>query len=71
MAPKAATKPASSSSILQALLLWVVRLALVAVGCYTAFEIRTYAIKEYGPLIHECAPSSSPARAGASSSRAA
>jgi hypothetical protein len=39
---------------LSALLLFALRVAVTLFGAYTAFEIRTYAIREYGPLIHEC-----------------
>jgi hypothetical protein len=47
--------PLTAAGLLLLLLKVLVRLAVALFGCYTAFEIRTYAIREYGPLIHECA----------------
>lgn len=37
-------------------LLWTVRLALLAVAAYWAYDIRMLAIREYGRLIHEFDP---------------
>ena len=36
------------------LVVLVLQLVVVLFACRSAFEIRTFAIKEYGRLIHEC-----------------
>ena len=38
------------------LLAWVIRLAVLAYAFYLAYDIRMYAIREYGRLIHEFDP---------------
>jgi hypothetical protein len=51
--------PGASSSAAQkvvGLLMTCVRVVATLYACWTAFSIRTMAIKEYGRLIHECVP---------------
>ena len=64
MPPKVTAKaaPFSTAAYLFSIVLPLVRIAVTLFGCYTAFEIRTYAIREYGPLIHECVPAARAAR---------
>jgi dolichyl-diphosphooligosaccharide--protein glycosyltransferase len=43
-------------STLVGLVAWAVRLAVLAWAFYLAYDIRMYAIREYGRLIHEFDP---------------
>lgn len=52
-----ATKP-KEDPLIVSLFLKVTGFAIVLYGAYAAFEIRTYAIKDYGRIIHECGPAS-------------
>ena len=53
MAPNASSGAAQK---VVGLLMTCVRVVAILYACWTAFSIRTMAIKEYGRLIHECVP---------------
>jgi hypothetical protein len=54
MAPPKGPPPASAFAVVGRTLSFVAAVAAVLFACHSAFTIRTFAIDNYGRLIHEC-----------------
>lgn len=53
-ATKSSAPPGAALRQLTAAAVVVLQVVAVLFACRSAFEIRTFAIKEYGRIIHEC-----------------